>query len=76
MNRYLKHIICGLLFSFHSLSHAQSYIYKNFDVDDGLPSSQVYDIYQDKYGYIWLATDKGIARYNGYEFENFTIKLL
>jgi len=74
LSRYFTHIICGLLFSFHSLSHAQSYIYKNFGVDEGLPSSQVYDIYQDTYGYIWLATDKGIARYNGYEFENFTTK--
>ncbi|NQY06649.1 MAG: LytTR family transcriptional regulator DNA-binding domain-containing protein [Flavobacteriaceae bacterium] len=74
MSSFILHIIFGLLFSFHSLCHAQSYIYKNFGVDEGLPSSQVYDIYQDKYGYIWLATDKGIARYNGYEFENFTTK--
>lgn len=52
--------------------YSQTHIYQNFDVDDGLPSSEVYDIYQDKQGYIWLATDKGLSRYNGYEFENFT----
>ena len=50
---------------------SQELIYENFDVDDGLPSSEVYDVYQDKEGYIWFATDKGISRYNGYEFENF-----
>jgi ligand-binding sensor domain-containing protein len=55
-------------------SHSQTYIYKNFSVDEGLPSSEVYDIYQDKLGYIWFATDKGLSRYNGYEFENFTTK--
>jgi hypothetical protein len=55
-------------------SHSQTYIYKNFCVDEGLPSSEIYDMYQDKLGYIWFATDKGLSRYNGYEFENFTTK--
>lgn len=53
---------------------SQTPIYENFGVDEGLPSSEVYDIYQDKEGYIWFATDKGLSRYNGYEFENFTTK--
>ncbi|RSK39664.1 ligand-binding sensor domain-containing protein [Mangrovimonas spongiae] len=56
------------------LSYAQEYIYQQFDVDEGLPSSEVYDMYQDRLGYIWFATDKGLSRYNGYEFENFTTK--
>ena len=51
---------------------AQTHIYQHFSIDEGLPSSEVYDIYQDKLGYVWFATDKGLSRYNGYEFENFT----
>ena len=58
-----------LIASFNS--NAQDVIYQHFGVDEGLPSSEVYDIYQDKNGYIWFATDKGLSRYNGYEFENF-----
>lgn len=54
--------------------YAQTYIYERFGVDEGLPSSEVYDAFQDKLGYIWFATDKGLSRYNGYEFENFTSK--
>ena len=54
------------------MGHSQEYIYQHFGVDEGLPSSEVYDVYQDKLGYIWFATDKGLSRYNGYEFENFT----
>lgn len=61
-----------LLIFFVQLSTAQTHIYQHFGVDEGLPSSEVYDIYQDKQGYIWFATDKGLSRYNGYEFENFT----
>ena len=53
---------------------SQTHIYEHFGVDDGLPSSEVFDLYQDRLGYMWFATDKGMSRYNGYEFENFTTK--
>ena len=62
-----------LLFSVQS-GYSQDYIYEHFGVDEGLPSSEVYDVYQDQLGYIWFATDRGLSRYNGYEFENFTTK--
>lgn len=39
---------------------------------DGIPSSEVYEVYQDKLGYLWLATDAGVCRYNGVKFTTFT----
>ena len=68
-HNYILFIFLSLVFSFTSFS--QEPIYNHYGVDDGLPSSEVYDIYQDKEGYIWFATVKGLSRYNGYEFENF-----
>lgn len=71
-----NHIRIFFLFFFiavFSVSYCQEPIYQNFSVDEGLPSSQVYDAYQTKDGYIWFGTDKGLSRYNGYEFENFDI---
>lgn len=50
-------------------SQDESFI--NYTTKDGLPSSQVYDIIQDDYGYLWFSTDKGLSRYDGYEFQNF-----
>jgi len=47
-------------------------IYKHYTVDDGLPSSEVYHVIQDSKGYMWFATDRGVSRFNGYEFENFS----
>jgi two-component sensor histidine kinase len=44
----------------------------HFTVEDGLPSNTVYQAYRDSKGYLWIATDKGIARYNGVKFEKFT----
>jgi len=43
-----------------------------FDTGNGLPSNEVYDIEQDANGFIWVATDHGVARYDGYKFEVFT----
>ncbi|MEL7423230.1 MAG: histidine kinase [Bacteroidota bacterium] len=43
----------------------------NYTVDDGLPSSECYDVLQDQQGYIWISTDNGITRYDGHKFEHF-----
>lgn len=48
--------------------------YRNYDVNDGLPSSQIYEIIEDSKGYIWFGTDRGVVRYNGYEFVTYTIR--
>ena len=51
---------------------SQSYHFRHFTVEDGLPSSETYHVLQDSKGYIWIATDNGVSRYDGYEFKNFT----
>ena len=52
----------------------QSQQLKHFTLNERLPSSNIYRTFQDSKGYLWVCTDKGIARYNGYEFRVFTIK--
>src|SRR4051812_3955550 len=51
---------------------AQFYQLKNYNVKDGLPSSEVYSMMQDAQGYLWFTTDMGVSRFNGYEFKNFS----
>jgi len=53
---------------------SQEYVYKNYDVPDGLPSSETYQCLQDSKGYIWCATDNGVSRFDGYKFVNFDAK--
>lgn len=61
------------LFVFSStISVGQSLSYQQFTVEDGLPSSEVYHCIQDAEGFMWFATDRGVARFDGYEFEVFT----
>lgn len=53
-------------------SFSQFNLYRNFNVKDGLPSSEVYEMLEESSGYFWFATDMGVSRYNGYEFKNYT----
>lgn len=50
----------------------QEPLVKNFTVEDGLVGHEIYETYQDQSGYIWLATDQGVTRYDGHEFQSFS----
>lgn len=65
----------GLLCSF-SVASSQRVQYqipniKNYSVEAGLSQVSVYDIAQDNNGYIWLATQSGIDKFDGYDFTHF-----
>ena len=47
----------------------ENYNFKNITIEDGLSQSTVETIYQDSKGYIWMGTNDGLDRYNGYEFK-------
>jgi ligand-binding sensor domain-containing protein len=53
---------------------AQKPVTFQFTEKDGLPDIEFYNLIEDKAGFIWLAADKGLYRYNGKEFKNFTNK--
>ncbi len=53
---------------------AQQYNYVQYTEKDGLAGSTVYDMCQDKDGFIWFATESGLSRYDGTRFVNFTTK--
>jgi signal transduction histidine kinase/ligand-binding sensor domain-containing protein/CheY-like chemotaxis protein len=38
-------------------------------VADGLPSNRINDIAEDAFGYLWIATSDGLARYDGIAFQ-------
>ncbi len=46
----------------------------HYSIENGLPSAEVYDIIQDQKGYLWIATDKGVCRFDGTNFITFTTK--
>ena len=42
-----------------------------YTINDGLPQSFVQEFFQDNKGYLWISTQDGVSRFNGYKFENF-----
>jgi signal transduction histidine kinase/DNA-binding response OmpR family regulator len=47
-------------------------LWQTFGVPDGLPSSTVQKIIQDRRGYLWIGTNDGLSRYDGKTFTTFT----
>ena len=37
----------------------------------GLPSDNVYNIFQDSKGFIWIGNEEGLTRYDGYEMKTY-----
>lgn len=48
--------------------------YVKYDARTGLPSSHAYHIIQDSKGFIWITTEGGVAKFDGYSFKIFTAK--
>ena len=58
---------------------AQETVYKNtliYSQRDGLSSPNIHKIIQDKYKFIWIATQDGLNRFDGYEFIKYNLGLL
>lgn len=62
--------IALLLAALHS--NAQQPVYRHITEDDGLPDNEIYYLYQDKKGIIWISTNSGLCRYNGQSFQYYS----
>src|SRR6201986_3378313 len=43
--------------------------FRDMTQDSGLVTGTVFNVLQDRQGYIWLATSNGVERYDGYSFK-------
>jgi len=57
-----------------TISHAQLTLppYRLYTLRDGLPQMQIWSMFQDSRGYLWIGTKGGISRYDGEKFTNFS----
>ena len=53
------------------LASAQRFAFKYYSHDEGLTSLDVHSLLQDRTGYVWVATQDGLFRYNGARFTGF-----
>ena len=55
-------------------SWSQTTYLPHYTSKNGLASNNCYYILQDDKGFIWIATDNGLSRFDGTNFQNFTIE--
>lgn len=69
-----KVLITILFIVFCTQLYAYNSVFRRFSVNDGLPSSEIYHVIQDSKGYLWIATNMGVSRFDGQQFKNFDIE--
>lgn len=72
MNRFRRHIILFLFCTGTARLVAQTTQTIVYTTKENLPSNSVYRTVIDKRGFLWIATENGLARFDGRKFETYT----
>lgn len=70
----LRTLYIFFLVAIVNLTLAQDPITIKLSEKDGLPDIEFYDIIEDSKGYIWLAADKGLFRFDGSDYISYSNK--
>jgi signal transduction histidine kinase/ligand-binding sensor domain-containing protein/DNA-binding response OmpR family regulator len=76
MKRHKKHLyIVGVFWIvfFQNILGQSSYIFHHLETKDGLSNNSVKTILRDSYGFLWIGTEAGLNRYDGYGFKVYTM---
>ena len=58
------------------LCHAaisQNFTTRAFSTDQGLPDTYIYSVVQDKEGFLWISTGKGLVKFDGQVFQGYNL---
>ena len=64
----LQFFICQISHSQIELSHFDNAIY--YSTEDGLSSSDIESMIEDKHGFLWIGTANSVTRFDGSQFTN------
>ena len=65
----MKRIFILILFFYSLTNFAQKLVHTTLSIQDGLPSSYITQILQDNEKYIWISTNNGLNKFDGYSIE-------
>lgn len=70
---YRKIVFLFLCMATIWMAHGQDFTtrYKRYTTEDGLAHRSVRCLIQDRKGFIWVGTEEGIDRFDGYRFEHY-----
>lgn len=64
---FIVSLLCCLIQP--GITDAQSFSFRNFSSEYGIPDEFIYTINQSADGFLWVGTGKGISKFDGYEYE-------
>lgn len=72
----VKYLLCLCIsISFLSYAHSKTIlpdpVYTGYSIDNGLSSNSIYEIVQDRTGYMWFGTQDGLNRFDGQKFHHY-----
>jgi PAS domain S-box-containing protein len=67
--KWMKKYLLSFLLIYPILVYSNGYTFKNFNPFDGLSTLKTNKVIQDKEGFIWIATDNGLNRFDGVNFK-------
>ena len=70
----LLFILIGMSWCTSLLAQERNIPFVRLSIKDGLSQAAVNAIIQDQVGYLWVGTQEGLNRYNGYEFTSLDIR--
>ena len=66
----------ALLLPMESRAQQMQAALSHYTTDDGLPSTAISSLVSDDYGYLWISTWNGLARFDGFDFYTYKTGIL
>jgi signal transduction histidine kinase/ligand-binding sensor domain-containing protein len=57
------------VFNFFGFAQQEKIAFEKYGVEEGLPEPWITSVVQDDKGFIWLSTQNGLVKYDGYDFK-------
>lgn len=67
--RILFYFLCNL--TLLCKVYSQHFFSRLYNMNDGLPGTQIYHVFEDRNGYLWVSSNEGVSRFDGRQFINY-----
>jgi signal transduction histidine kinase/ligand-binding sensor domain-containing protein/AraC-like DNA-binding protein len=74
LSRKIKILLLCTILSVHLFAQFVEPKFEHITIKDGLPSSTINDILQDRQGYLWFACIGGLTKYDGYSMKTYSLE--
>lgn len=71
---FFRYAISLLLLLLTVTAGGQEIALRRYSMKDGMPGTEIYHLFQDSYGFLWVGAKSGLGRFDGKSFKNYGYK--